>query len=289
LTQRFPPRLTSDGRALLNVGCGTRYHAAWTNVDLRSNSPDVLAYDIRTGLPYADKTFDAVYHSHVLEHMPRNAGEALIGECYRVLKNGGILRVVVPDLEFNARLYLQCLAEAKKENVSEIEREHYHWVLVNLIDQMVRTRSGGEMLQFLIKEPMHDFDFVVSHAGGTEIKMIRENYKVRKGATALSGLARIRGALAYRWHRLKRILGLRLLNITDNAAQEIAFRQQGEIHQWMYDAYSLGELLRKTGFSDVRVAAAVESAIANFTSFNLDTEPDGSTYKPGSLFMEARK
>jgi hypothetical protein len=34
---------------------------------------------------------------------------------------------------------------------------------------------------------------------------------------------------------------------------------------------------------------ADESYITNWTSFNLDTEPDGSIYKPDSLYMEAVK
>jgi hypothetical protein len=67
------------------------------------------------------------------------------------------------------------------------------------------------------------------------------------------------------------------------------FRHGGEIHQWMYDSYSLGRLLLACGFKSVAVRSATESYIPDWSSHNLDTEPDGSVYKPDSLFVEALK
>jgi len=66
------------------------------------------------------------------------------------------------------------------------------------------------------------------------------------------------------------------------------FRKSGEIHQWMYDRFSLGKLMEKAGFSDIRAVKANESQIPGFETFHLDTNPDGSVRKPDSLFMEAK-
>jgi SAM-dependent methyltransferase len=41
---------------------------------------------------------DHIYCSHVLEHFTREEGARLLQECARVLREGGTLRVVVPDL-----------------------------------------------------------------------------------------------------------------------------------------------------------------------------------------------
>ena len=67
------------------------------------------------------------------------------------------------------------------------------------------------------------------------------------------------------------------------------FRQSGEIHQWMYDRYSLGMLLQKAGFVDIKVCKANESNIPNFNQYDLDVLSDGRVRKNDSLFMEAIK
>lgn len=67
------------------------------------------------------------------------------------------------------------------------------------------------------------------------------------------------------------------------------FRISGEVHQWMYDNFSLSRLLKNTGFIEVKQCQAGESSIENFNTYLLDIEPDGSIRKPDSLFMEARK
>ena len=67
------------------------------------------------------------------------------------------------------------------------------------------------------------------------------------------------------------------------------FRRGGEVHLWMYDRHSLARALRRAGFRDPRVVGAAESRIHGWADYHLDTEPDGTTYKPDSLFMEAVK
>jgi hypothetical protein len=67
------------------------------------------------------------------------------------------------------------------------------------------------------------------------------------------------------------------------------FRQSGEVHQWMYDRYSLALLLEKCGLEKIVQRTATESCIPDWGNWNLDTEPDGTLYKPDSLYMEAIK
>lgn len=66
------------------------------------------------------------------------------------------------------------------------------------------------------------------------------------------------------------------------------FRQDGEIHRWMYDRFSLGRKLAEVGFVEIAPCRADQSAIERFAEFDLDTR-DGRVRKPDSLFMEARK
>ena len=63
----------------------------------------------------------------------------------------------------------------------------------------------------------------------------------------------------------------------------------GVLHRWMYDRVSLADLLREVGFSEVRSQDAFTSAVPDWTRFNLDTNPDGSVYKPDSLYIEGTR
>jgi DNA primase large subunit len=67
------------------------------------------------------------------------------------------------------------------------------------------------------------------------------------------------------------------------------FRLGGEIHQWMYDSFSMGRLLKITGFSRIIVRDAFTSYLDDWRMYNLDTEPDGEIYKPDSNYIEAIK
>ena len=62
----------------------------------------------------------------------------------------------------------------------------------------------------------------------------------------------------------------------------------GEIHQWMYDRYSLSKLLSDFGFTNIEIQNPFKSKIQNWVSFNLEACND-VVYKPDSLFIEAIK
>ena len=69
-------------------------------------NPNIVIHDLRKPLPFRECSVRAVYSSHVLEHMYFEDGQRLIRECFRVLEDGGILRLVVPDLHAIVREYL---------------------------------------------------------------------------------------------------------------------------------------------------------------------------------------
>jgi predicted SAM-dependent methyltransferase len=64
-----------------------------------------LNHDLRLGIPAEADTLDAVYHSHLLEHLSYFEGLEFLQKCHTALKPGGIHRVVVPDLEAFAKAY----------------------------------------------------------------------------------------------------------------------------------------------------------------------------------------
>lgn len=86
-------------KALLNLGCGSRFLENWTNLDFISNDPALLAHNLLQPIPFHENSFDVVYRSHLSEHFTKSDAEIFIGECYKVLRPGGVIRIVVPDLE----------------------------------------------------------------------------------------------------------------------------------------------------------------------------------------------
>ena len=117
----------------LNLGCGTNAVDGWRNIDrspgvllsrlpvaIRSRirrfiprqqadvewPPNVVRLDVTKGLPFDDGSVEAIYSSHMLEHLPRDDAEGVLLECRRVLAPGGVLRLVLPDLRQIAERYL---------------------------------------------------------------------------------------------------------------------------------------------------------------------------------------
>jgi SAM-dependent methyltransferase len=62
--------------------------------------------NIVSGLPIPVGAADGVYASHVLEHLSRADFETAIRNTFQMLKPGGIFRLIVPDLEIRAAMYL---------------------------------------------------------------------------------------------------------------------------------------------------------------------------------------
>jgi len=105
---------------------------------------DVVVHDLRKGIPAADASLDAVYHSHVLEHIDRHAVPVFLAEIRRVLKPGGVHRIAVPDFERYARAYLASLEKAVEDPVM---RAHHDAAVSQMILQMVRREAFGTSRQ----------------------------------------------------------------------------------------------------------------------------------------------
>lgn len=61
--------------------------------------------DASRAWPFGNGTLDAVFSSHVLEHLTYWGARNYMREAYRTLKIGGVLRIVVPDLDYEIKRY----------------------------------------------------------------------------------------------------------------------------------------------------------------------------------------
>jgi predicted SAM-dependent methyltransferase len=261
--QAVSPKSVNSPLKMINIGCGSRFHGDWINMDVMPLDPAIRKIDALSGIPVETGSADVVYHSHLLEHLPKQMAPAFIAECFRVLKEGGLIRVVVPDLEQIARQYTEQLEKALKNEKGAEAR--YDWMMLEMFDQTVRNFPGGEMLRYWQQENIPEKEFIMKRVG-SEAKWVMEAVQNNRNSRH----------------------GLNTSEETD-PVKIGQFRLSGEIHQWMYDRYSLGRLLKQAGFREVRLCRADESSIPGFNSYLLDTEADGAVRKPDSLFMEAIK
>ncbi|MBB4316236.1 class I SAM-dependent methyltransferase [Roseospira marina] len=81
--------------------------------------------NIVKGLPEEDGSCDGIYASHVLEHLSRADCQVALGRTWRLLKPGGVFRLVVPDLEGRARRYLQARAAGRTDAADRFLEESY--------------------------------------------------------------------------------------------------------------------------------------------------------------------
>lgn len=104
-TAQFKTLELSPGGVRVNIGAGDCRLPGWIALDAKGSD---LRANLLRRLPFPDETVDLAYMSHVLEHF-RHPGEtvAVLQEIRRILKTGGVLRIVVPDLEACLTAYVR--------------------------------------------------------------------------------------------------------------------------------------------------------------------------------------
>jgi predicted SAM-dependent methyltransferase len=106
LARRRARTLLARAPVRLHLGSASTVKDGWVDIDVVGHPVDV-AWNLLRRLPFPDRSVDAVFHEHVLEHFSLEHGLRLTEECARVLKPGGVLRIAVPDTAAYARSYIE--------------------------------------------------------------------------------------------------------------------------------------------------------------------------------------
>lgn len=167
---------------ILNLGCGARTSSRCINIDwspylklkrlrslgnllartllskerlraYRDISGSIVVHDLRKGIPRPAQSADCVYHCHFLEHLDRRTAIRFLSEVMRVLKPGGIQRIVVPDF------HSQCAAYCNSFNTNiggvSDKKQHEDYVRA-IIEQLVRDAPVGSSLQTPFRRYIED-------------------------------------------------------------------------------------------------------------------------------------
>lgn len=103
----FNPKLPQNagGEIFVNVGCGLQSGKEYTNVDTLPFPSIHHITDIRSLPMFVNNSVSIVYASHVVEHIPRHELKTVIMEWHRILKEGGIFRMSVPNFDNLLQIY----------------------------------------------------------------------------------------------------------------------------------------------------------------------------------------
>ena len=110
-TEIFPTKTLSSNSNYLNLGCGRNIIKQFDNADtfvLRQSKVPFIGLDLTKKFPFESELYVGIFCEHTLEHLRFYDALNCLSESYRILKKGGCLRIVVPDLD----LYLSNMIDS---------------------------------------------------------------------------------------------------------------------------------------------------------------------------------
>lgn len=147
--------ITDESRDLqLHIGCGGHHLPGWINLD---NYPAPLAVNLDNGLPLPNNSSRYVFLSHLLEHLfYPNQSHQLLAEIQRVLQPGGIVRIVVPDIEQCINAYV-----IEDEAFFESRRKHWTWLPKDMtrLESFLAYAGAGPNPESLFESHKFGYDF----------------------------------------------------------------------------------------------------------------------------------
>ena len=91
----------------ISLGCGGVRFEGWTHIDGDPQWMPDICMDLRERLPFEDGSADYMHSEDFLGQLSLEEAGRFFAECHRVLKPGGVLRLLTPDLALLARMYVE--------------------------------------------------------------------------------------------------------------------------------------------------------------------------------------
>lgn len=263
----------------VNLACGDTFIESknWYNFDYKKKN-SVTKTNLLKRLPLSDNFANVVYCSHFIEHIPENKVKIFLNECKRVLKNEGIIRLVLPDFKKMAEEYLV------QRNLSNHEKSGF--MMTSIIDQFVRTVPGGN-LKLIFEKAKKNNDYELMN-----YIYRRTGYDFKNSTNNKQDLTKAN----FTHDKIKSFLFKKYCILISNFLpkefkdQNFSLADLGEKHTWIYDKDSIKNLLELSGFKDVTEVSESSSLISNFPFKDLDINEDNVPKKGfDSMFIEAIK
>ena len=89
----------------LHIGAGPNLLDGWLNTTLQPIKKGSIHLNAIQSYPLPDASVDYIFSEHMIEHLTFPQGQRMLTECFRVMKEGGRIRIATPDLKQIIRLY----------------------------------------------------------------------------------------------------------------------------------------------------------------------------------------
>ena len=142
-----------DGRVLVHIGCGELNDPRYINIDARAMPHVHYVTDNLLLEQFACRSIDLIYACHVLEHVSHQQLIATISSWSSRLKEGGVLRLSVPDFDTILQIY-------RDQN--------------NSIDAIVLPLLGGQCYDFNYHNSIFNHDYLYGLLAKCGFTAIRE-------------------------------------------------------------------------------------------------------------------
>lgn len=103
----------------LEIGSGNKPKEGYLHFDIRDIYQTDIVGDAKN-LPFEDESFNEVFSRFFLEHLFRSEARKVLSEMYRVLKKDGKIEIIVPNLRYFAKLYLEETGQKKQWALNKI-------------------------------------------------------------------------------------------------------------------------------------------------------------------------
>ena len=145
---------------------------------------EVVQRDLSKPLPWPDRSARAIYSSHMVEHFEPLEAQRLLRECLRVLKPGGVLRLVLPDLEACVRHYQREKEAGNPRAADDFVGAHFYTAAGNFYGEarhLSRTRRLAIRLLHRPHQWMYDAESMQALLEDVGFSGVRE-CRYRSGA-----------------------------------------------------------------------------------------------------------
>jgi len=154
--------LATHNPKIINLGGGGNCLQSCLTADITPRAD--IYVDITKKLPLEDNSIDYIFCEEAIEHIDLNDGYSLLKECLRVLKEGGVLRVATPDLDWFATQLNQSVESCHQINEIFYQHEHRYLYTRKALRHFAEKAGFADFLDSTYKDSRSQLGYLDSHA-----------------------------------------------------------------------------------------------------------------------------